>query len=131
MHKFNNGIELKDWTELKIYYNDTIAGGLENPATTGWELNVRANTPNFQADYGGVPLELDKIIIKTFYDGITYGPFTLSSSDVEIATGTSGLNVNKNILISYECGMDVGNSLINYFSEFYSTDLIFTIKSKD
>jgi hypothetical protein len=131
LYKFEHGIQLKDWTEIKVYYNDTITGGIENPTTGGWELDVRANNIALQPDYGINTLPLNTIQISCHYDGSDHGPFDLESSDVEIASGTSGLNVTKSILITYECGMVPGRELMYYESDFFYTDLIFTIKSKD
>ncbi|MBI9066916.1 MAG: hypothetical protein JEZ09_06465 [Salinivirgaceae bacterium] len=129
-----NGITYEDFTEIRIYFNDTTDLGAPNPVSNGWELDVRANSATFEPDYGVTTLPLNTMQLRTYYYSTAYGPFDLGAADIEIAIWENlkpVINVVESIIISYDFGTVVGRKLDGYGSDFFSTDLIFTVKAKD
>jgi hypothetical protein len=133
LSKIENGIILNDWTQLKIEYTDSTASGAEG---TGWELDVRTNGTYLVSEYGAVTSFTPEYIqLTTSYSGIgnTANIVTdhdLSSSDTPIATYNSGsvIGLKGIVTITYKCG--TSGQLIGLESNYFSTDLVFTLKAQ-
>jgi hypothetical protein len=133
LSKIENGITLNEWTQLRIAYTDTTDLGAEG---TGWELDVRSNDSYLVSEYGSVTSFLPSFIdVTTTYTGdgdvSVVTKKVLSSTDSEIASQSAGstINVNGIITISYSCG--TGGELMQYETNVFYTDLVFTLKAKD
>ena len=125
---FENGKSLDNHTTIEVNYNDTIAGGLPNPAGLGWELNVRSLTPTIESTDSGETLPLNVIEMRVFHNAATT-TYTLNSVDTEIATGPDLVAYTDNVIISYDIGKTNPIDIVS--NERFVVDLIFTLKTKD
>ncbi len=133
LSKIEDGITYNSFTQLRIYFTDTLDNG--SPGSVGWELDVKASSDFLMADYGTFNLPLNYIRMYTDYYTVSgHGPFDLSNVDQEIAIWSAPnpvVNVNEIITISYSCGTVPGRKLFGLDSDYFTTDLIFTLKAKD
>ncbi|HON17559.1 MAG TPA: hypothetical protein PK990_00145, partial [Salinivirgaceae bacterium] len=121
--RYANGVSLERFTHLRLYFNDTITGGIPNPSGTGWALKVRSVQNNISGDMWGNVLSLSTIQIRAHYNGSDFGPFTLTNIDQTIVTGPDLLSFNGIVEISYDCGTLPTNNLINQLPDVYLLDL--------
>lgn len=126
--RFDNGVTYSEFTELRLYFNDTIDGGAANPSGAGWQLTMRALQPNIEGDMSTATIPLATIRATIHYDGNDYGPFDLSTLETKILEDTDLVNVNKTIFISYDCGTQPATNLINKVPDTYVVDIDFTLK---
>ena len=125
---FKNGISLDNYTTIEVNYNDTISGGLPNPAGVGWELDVRSLSASIQSVDSGETLPLNVIEMRVFHNAATT-TYTLNSVDTEIATGPDLVNYSDNVIISYDIGKTNPIDIVS--NERFVVDLFFTLKTKD
>lgn len=128
LDKFKNGISLDNYTTIEVNYNDTISGGLPNPAGVGWELDVRSLSASIQSVDSGETLPLNVIEMRVFHNAATT-TYTLNSVDTEIATGPDLVNYSDNVIISYDIGKTNPIDIVS--NERFVVDLFFTLKTKD
>lgn len=129
--KYQSGYTLTEWTKLAIKY-DSDGGG------THWRLTVRATTPNFEGDGGGV-MDLNVLEI-TPVDGVGNNPLgafiqpkiELTAIDQDLVVSAppfftpDGTALDDNLVnLTYECG--VTNSVIDFVPDYYSVDLEITL----
>ena len=123
------GKTYNNWSRLNIYFIDTTNVGGDG-ASTGWELLVRANQSSIDSDNGALNLPLSTIEINpsTVIPGATPTTITLTDVDQTIITGIDPVAtfVEGEIVISFDCGTTT--PLLGEEPEFYSVDLVFTIK---
>lgn len=129
--KYQTGITYSNWTQLSVYFVDTLDDGT---AGYNWALDVKANQSNIIGDFGG---NLDLSYIELFATSTSadeYGgagtPQILSTSDlILLENGTQSITEGdvKKALITYRCG--VTTPLLGKTSGYYSVDLIFTLRA--
>lgn len=128
-NRIQNGITYNDFTQLQLYFNDTVAGGIPNPTSQGWQLTVRALQPNISGSMttSTLPLESIKITIKK--NGINYGPYDLGATELLLIDGPDA-TLNDNVEVSYSCGTDSNPNynMINKVPDYYVVDIEFTLK---
>jgi len=126
---YNDGKVYSNWSRLYVYFLDTTNVGGDG-ASTGWELLVRANQTNIDSDDGSlnIPLSTIEITPSTLIAGATATPITLTDTDQQIISGIDpgATFIDGEIVITYDCG--VTTPLLGERPEYYSVDLIFTIK---
>ena len=133
MHMYNNGMELKDWTRVRV----RITGlGEETP----WQYNIRARETAFNGDIPSNTLALDFLRIQvalgsnTFdSDNITLAstdPFEISASEQLLVSGKG--NGEFVLIISYELVSEIvsdpdpdpdpasNNRLLGQTADYYS-----------
>ncbi len=126
---YENGMSFDDYTTLQVEYNDTVAGGGPHTSGPGWELNVRAMSASIESVDSGETLPLNTVELRVFHEGSSTGPYTLTSTDTEIATGTDKVAYIEDVIISYDIGKT--NPITIVSNERFIVELIFTIKTKD
>ena len=129
LSRYTDGMTYTDFTKIDIYYNDTVGVGVPNSNCTGWELTVKALQPQFEGDMSAQILDLATIVFSVKRDGIDAGTFTLSNAEQVIASDVfpNIVNVNEEILITYNCGTLPGNNLMNKMPDYYNVDLVFNL----
>ena len=130
LSKYKDGISYPDFTQLNIYFNDTIDAGIPNPTCAGWELTLKAVQTEIDGDMTAQDLDLSTIEFTVKIEGIATGTtYTLSNASQVIASGVSPaiVDVNKEVLITYNCGTLPANSLLNKMPDYYYVDLEFNL----
>lgn len=129
INDYTNGKIYNNWSRLNIFFIDTTNVGGDG-ISTGWELLVRANQSIIDSDNGvlNLPLSTIEITPSTVIPGATPTSITLTDSDQTIISGVDpgATFVEGEIVISFDCGTII--PLLGKKPEFYSADLVFTIK---
>lgn len=134
LQKYKTGIEYTDWTKLRIYYIDTIAGGGDG-AYPLWKLDVKAMSPQINGDDGNtlnlntIELEASQLI------GVAFGNLTgiqaLNNSDISLITGADMTRSGTaTVYITYYCGQNKtgsNNNLLGKMPDYYYVDIVFTL----
>jgi hypothetical protein len=132
--KYNNGVTYTDFTQLNIYYNDTVGAGVPTPGA-GWELTVRALQPEIVGDITSTVIELGSIVLNVKIDGVEPGnEYSLTTAPLVIASGNDPdiVDVNKVILISYMCGtIESSVNMMGLPPDYYFVDIEFNLKKKE
>jgi len=133
--KYKTGLILTDWTRLHVYFNDTISWGVANNLGNGWQLVVRADDIGVIADGGAPALALSSIILTASASGGFTGtlapPVTLSNADQLLVSDINKVNVNEEIVISYEIGTTNNPPISPYLgkpADYYTVNLVFTLE---
>jgi hypothetical protein len=132
LNKIENGITLNDWTQLAIAYTDSTAIGGDGKK---WELMVRTDDSYLLSEYGSITtFSPGFILMTTTYIGdgtvSVVSDQPLSTSDTYIArqTDNATIDVNGTVIITFKCG--TSGELMNFESNYFTTDLIFTLKEQ-
>lgn len=131
--KYNNGITYAGYTELQLTYTDTTANGGHTPGA-GWVLTVKALQSGITGDATSNQLALETIQLKVDLNGTVSSPEPLSTIEKVIASGNydgylpADKTITETVLISYDCGTDIANKLLNKKEDYYFVDLVFTLK---
>ncbi len=133
--KIANGISYNNWTQIQIYYLDTLDDGTNN-TTSQWHLMVRANSATIDGD-GGSSMPLDKVELEVSNispasSGASAGRITLTNTDQEIVRNGANPTNTATVTISYYIGQNAGgtNSLLGETPDYYFVDLIFTLEQQ-
>lgn len=132
--KVKKGITYDDFTIVRVYYSDVILDGgneIPNPSSLGWELFVNAASETFIPDFGATSLPLSVLKIKSKCAGYDYS-VVLGTTETQIASWQDGMGVKdavEEVVLSYELGTN--EELFGYSSDYYSTDLVFTLKPRE
>ncbi|MDY0198681.1 MAG: hypothetical protein RBR68_12795 [Tenuifilaceae bacterium] len=134
LEHYNNGIELPNWTRLKIAIDTT---GYNLPVTyTGWRLYIWSADPAIQSDDGNDPLDLALLTMQpvgfsaspdteyTFPNSTT--PYTLSNSEKVFIEGTKLNGFEATFGLTYEFGKT--SPLLDSPWGFYYTQLYFKLE---
>ncbi len=128
--KVKNGITYIDFTTIRVYYSDVNEDGTPNTSSMGWELMVNAATELFMPDYGTVTMPLSVLKINSKCAGKEKSA-VLGIGESLIAEWLPGMDVKdavEDVVLSYELGTN--KELFGYSSDYFSTDLVFTLKSR-
>jgi hypothetical protein len=132
LSKIENGITLNDWTQLAIAYTDTTAVGADGRK---WELMVRTDDSYLPSDFGSITtFSPGFILMTTTYIGdgtvSVVSDQPLSTTDTYIArqTDNATIDVEGTVIITFKCANT--GQLIGYESNYFTTDLIFTLKEQ-
>lgn len=129
-NKFKNGIEYRNYTQLQIYFSDTINGGTANPTTSGWQLTMRALQPNIEGDMTVYALPLNSIVMDVTLEGTgSTATYPLSSTEQVVAQGNDAI-LSTCVSIGYKCGTMSSNNMLNKVPDNYVVDLEFTLKPR-
>ncbi len=126
LNDYDNGISLENYTRLKIYYNDTADFGGAGSGS-GWKLTVKSLDASIQSTYSPNTLPLSTIELRVTHNMVT-NTYTLSATDVIIASGPDKLDYTADIDISYDVGKTDKIDIVS--NERFAVDLKFTIQSQ-
>jgi hypothetical protein len=133
---YNNGIELPNWTRIKIVI-DTTGYNLPVGTYTGWKLFIWSADSAIQSDDGNDPLDLALLTLQpvnflanypdteyTFPNSTT--PYTLSNSEKVFIEGTVIDGFEATFGVTYEFGKT--SPLLDSPWGFYYTQLYFRLE---
>ncbi len=126
-NRYSSGIIYQNFTQLQLYFKDTLLTGGSNPSSSGWQLTTRAIQSSISGGMTIYDLPLNSILLYVNMDGAEHGPFTLNATELQLVKGTDN-DLNKTIEISYYCGTNADNNMINKFPDNYVVDIEFTLK---
>lgn len=132
---FQSGIDIIERTEVQIYFNDTVLGGIDNPASKGWILEVEAESDKLYSFFGSSFLDLNVIELASEYTNISgthsLSGVVLANSPTIIAqwqVGDPVKDVTESILISYSAKSSGTTDLTTKTRGFYSVNLLLTLR---
>lgn len=121
--KVKNGITYDDYTTVRVYFSDA------DESTNEWELLVNAIDANMNPDFGTKTLPLNVLKLRSSYSESDGAEIVLSDTETQLAHGIHPkTNAVKDIKISYILGEN--GTLFGYSSDYFSTDLVFTVRFK-
>lgn len=126
--KYQAGITYEDWTRLQINFNDTTNAGTPGPSA-GWELKVRAIQNSIMSDGGNPNLETESIEIrpKVAAGGnsthVIITNINLTNGFQTIVEGDGNQNIQEEVFISYDCGVNPLYKMLNNPPDLYYVDL--------
>lgn len=121
--KVKNGITYDDYTTVRVYFSDA------DESTNEWELLVNAIDANMNPDFGTKTLPLNVLKLRSSYSESDGAEIVLSDTETQLAHGNHPkTSAVKDIKISYILGEN--GTLFGYSSDYFSTDLEFTVRFK-
>lgn len=116
LNDYSAGISLDGYTELQIYFNDTIDGGGANGGNHGWQLSVKPDG-DLSSVFSAANITIDHIDLRVTGNPIdasdTYNNVTLNGLEQVIASGDEQVGVSKIITISYDIGKTVPIDIVS------------------
>lgn len=134
LKKWNEGVTLEGWSRVRLRFDDPAV------TTSGWQLNIKAETASIISDSGTSDLDLSTLEIRAISIDVLSGNYTgttipqmlvLNSNYVELLSDIQTSNIDLIITISYDLGTHNSNKLIGNDSGFYFVDLRYQLISVD
>ena len=135
LKKYEEGVTLEGWSRIRLRFNELV------PLTTvGWQLNIKAQTPDIISDSGGDNLSLSTLEIRAINVEVVKGSYTgtavpstivLNSGYVELLTDNQINDIELIVTISYDLGTKDTNKLLGSEPGYFFVDLEFQLLSID
>jgi hypothetical protein len=121
---YSAGITFDNYTRLGVYFNDTIATGIGNPAGNGWQLKIKPDG-DLQSLFTTSSIPIDVVDIRVLHNAIETN-FTLVGGEQIIASGPDKVAYGDVIVISYDIGKTNPINVVS--NERYAVNLEFILE---
>lgn len=135
LKKWDEGVTLEGWSRVRLRFDDPAP-----VTTTGWELNLKAETATISSDSGTDDMDLSTLEIRAINVDVLSGSYTgtaipqmvvLDGNYVELLSDSQISNIDLIITISYDLGTKLTNKLLGNAPGFYFVDLRYQLISVD